>query len=161
MASSLPISGGDGTGDLTIEGRATAPGELGAVTTREIAPGYFRVMGITLVGGRSFDQHDDASRTPVVMINAAMQRRFWPNADPIGKRIKLGTRNLAAWMTIVGVVKDVRNESLAAGIDYSAYMPFAQDPARGMELAVRADSARPVGDHHCRTAAHGTWVADR
>ncbi len=137
MASSLPISGGDPTGDLTIEGRATAPGELGAVTTRSTMPDYFRNLGIPLVRGRSFDERDDASREPVVMINQAMQRRFWPNDDPLGKRIKIGTRNLAAWMTIVGVVKDVRNESLSAGIGYSAYMPFAQGPGRGMELAVR------------------------
>jgi putative ABC transport system permease protein len=52
MATSLPISGGDGTGDLTIEGRAAAPGELGAVTTRRTTPEYFRVMGIPLVRGR-------------------------------------------------------------------------------------------------------------
>ena len=137
MASSLPISGGDGTGDLTIEGRAAAPGELGAVTTRRTAPGYFRVMGIPLVRGRSFDEHDDASREPVTMINVAMERRFWPNEDPVGRRIKIGTRNLATWMTIIGVVKDVRNRGLSADIGYSAYMPFAQGPGRGMELAVR------------------------
>jgi putative ABC transport system permease protein len=137
MATSLPISGGDPTGDLTIGGRATAPGELGAVTTRVTAPDYFRVMGIPLVRGRSFDEHDDASREPVVMINEAMERHFWPNEDPVGERIKLGARNLAAWMTIIGVVKDVRNVDLSADISYSAYMPFAQGSGRGMELAVR------------------------
>jgi putative ABC transport system permease protein len=137
MATSLPISGGDGTGDLTIEGRAAAPGELGAVTTRVTAPDYFRVLGIPLVRGRSFDEHDDASRDPVVMINETMGRRFWPNEDPVGKRIKIGTRNLATWMTIIGVVKDVRNVGLSANIGYSAYTPYAQGPGRGMELAVR------------------------
>jgi putative ABC transport system permease protein len=137
MASSLPISGDDGTGDLTIEGRATSPGELGAVTTRSTTPDYFRVMGIQLVRGRSFDEHDDASRGPVVMINEAMKRRFWSNEKPVGKRIKIGTRNLVEWMTIIGVVKDVRNMGLSADIGYSAYTPFAQGPSRGMELAVR------------------------
>ena len=137
MASSLPISGGDPTGDLTIEGRATAPGELGAVTTRRTTPDYFRVMGIPQVRGRSFDEHDDAAREPVLTINEAMKRRFWPNEDPVGKRIKIGTRNLATWMTIIGVVKDVRNVGLSADIGYSAYLPFAQGPGRGIELAVR------------------------
>jgi putative ABC transport system permease protein len=137
MASSLPISGGDPTGDLTIEGRATAPGELGAVTTRRTTPGYLRVMGIPLVRGRRFDEHDDVSREPVAMIDEAMERRFWPNENPLGKRIKIGTRNLSAWMTIIGVVKDVRNVGLSADIGYSAYMPFAQGPDRGWELAVR------------------------
>lgn len=137
ISTSLPISGGDGTGDLTIEGRAAAPGELGAVTTRNTTPDYFAVMGIPLVRGRSFDEHDDASREPVVIINETMQRRFWPNEDPVGKRIKIGTRNLAAWMTVIGVVKDVRNVGLTDDIGYSAYQPFAQGPGRGMELAVR------------------------
>jgi len=137
MATSLPISGGDGTGDLTIEGSAATPGDLGAVTTRVTAPDYLRVMGIPLVRGRNFDEHDDASSEPVVMINETMMRRFWPDADPVGRRIKIGTRNLAAWMTIVGVVRDVRNVGLSADIGYSAYTPFAQGPGRGMELAVR------------------------
>ena len=137
MASALPISGGDPTSDLTIEGRATAPGELGAVGTRTTTPDYFRTMGIPLLEGRSFQPQDDASREPVVIINETMKRRFWPNEDPVGKRIKLGTRNMAAWSTIVGVVKDVNNVALAAKIGYSAYTPFAQGTGRGMELAVR------------------------
>ena len=137
LTTSLPISGGDGTGDLTIEGNPAAPGELGAVTTRSTTPDYFNVMGIPLVQGRTFGEHDDASRQPVAIINQAMMRRFWPNQDPVGKRIKIGTRNLADWMTIVGVVKDVRNDGLSSDIGYSAYLPFAQGPDRGMELAVR------------------------
>jgi predicted permease len=136
LASSLPISGGDGTGDLNIEGRSTTPGELGAVTTRSTTPYYFRVMEIHLVQGRSFDEHDDASREPVAMINEGMARRFWPNEDPVGKRIKIGSTS-TTWMRVIGVVKDVRNVGLSADIGYSAYIPFAQDPGRGMELAVR------------------------
>jgi putative ABC transport system permease protein len=137
IASSLPISGGDGTGDLTIAGRSSAPGELGAVTTRSTTPDYFGVMTIPLVKGRTFDEHDDASRGRVVIVNETMERRFWPNENPVGKRIKIGTRNLVEWMTIIGVVKDVRNVGLSADIGYSAYTPFAQDTSRGMELAVR------------------------
>jgi putative ABC transport system permease protein len=66
-----------------------------------------------------------------------MARRFWPNEDPIGKRIKIGPREFATWTTIIGIVKDVHNTGLAADIGYSAYVPFAQGPGRGMELAVR------------------------
>jgi hypothetical protein len=71
------------------------------------------------------------------MINEATARRFWPNDDPIGRRIKIGTRDLATWMTIIGVVKDVRNVGLSADIGYSAYMSFAQGPGRRIELVVR------------------------
>jgi putative ABC transport system permease protein len=137
MASSLPITGGEGNGDLTIEGRPAAPGDLGAVTTRRTALNYFQVMGIPLVRGRVFDEHDDASRDLVAVINEGMARRFWPNEDPLGKRIKIGTRGLVPWWTVVGIVKDVRNIGLAAEIGYSAYVPYAQGRGRGMELAVR------------------------
>jgi putative ABC transport system permease protein len=137
MVTSLPISGGDGTGDLSIEGRPNAAGELGAVTTRRAPPDYFRVMGIPVVRGRGFDERDDASRDLVVTINESMAMRFWPNDDPIGKRIKIGSRDLAPWLTVIGVVKDVRNIGLTADIGYSAYLPYAQGPGRGMELAVR------------------------
>jgi len=144
MASSLPISGGDGTGDLSIEGRPTAPGDLGAVTTRRTTPDYFRAMGIGLVSGRAFDEHDDATRDPVATINETMARRFWPNEDAVGKRIRIGSRSVAPWITIVGVVKDVRNIGLTDDIGYSAYMPFAQGPGSGMELAIRT-SGNPAG----------------
>lgn len=137
ITSSLPISGGTGTGDLAIEGRATAPGDLGAVTPLRTTPDYFRVMGIPLVRGRVFDEHDDASRQPVALINEGMARRFWPNEDPVGKRIKIGTRQFAMWTTIIGVVKDVHNIGLSNDIGYSAYLPFAQGPNSGMDLAIR------------------------
>jgi putative ABC transport system permease protein len=144
LTSALPISGGEFGGDLTIEGRPSTIGELGTVSVRRTTPEYFRVMGIPLVRGREFDGHDDTTRDPVVTISESMARRFWPNQDPLGQRLKIGSRDLSTWYTIVGVARDVHNASLAADIGYSAYTPFTQapfpqGPFRGtMDLAVRA-----------------------
>ena len=67
-----------------------------------------------------------------------MARRFWPGQDPIGKRFQIGPHDTAKWMTIVGVVKDVRNRALDSEIGYSTYQPFAQQPRTMMEFAIRA-----------------------
>jgi putative ABC transport system permease protein len=137
MVSSLPISGGDPSGDLTIEGVASGLGELGAASFRRALPGYFRVMGIPLVRGRDFTASDDGQHARVVIINESMARRFWPSEDPIGRRIKIGPRDASEWTTIVGVVRDVRQIGLDSEIGFSTYEPIAQQPRLQMEVAVR------------------------
>lgn len=135
--SSLPISGGQGNGDIAIEGRPSVPGELGAAQFHRALPNYFRVMGIPLVRGREFDERDDSSRPHVTIINESMARRFWPNEDPIGKRIRIGPPG-GEWITIVGVVKDVRQVALDSDIRFATYDPLAQQPWTTVELAIRA-----------------------
>ena len=135
---SLPISGGVSTGDISIEGRPATPGALGAATFQRALPNYFRVMGIPLVRGREFDDRDDGSRATVTIINESMARRFWPNEDPIGKRLKIGPPDNEPWITIVGVVKDVRQVGLDSEIRFTTFEPLAQRPRTSVELAIRA-----------------------
>jgi len=97
LVSSLPISGGDPNGDLTIEGVASVPGELGAASFRLALPGYFHTMGIPIVRGRDFTVFDDRQHEDVVIVNESMARRFWPAEYPIGRRIKVGPRDTAKW----------------------------------------------------------------
>ncbi|HEV2691200.1 MAG TPA: ABC transporter permease [Bryobacteraceae bacterium] len=137
-ASSLPISGGDGTGDITIEGRAMPPGEAPGAGFQRALPNYFPVMGIPLVRGREFDERDDGTRERVTIINESMARRFWPQEDPIGKRIKIGPPQNAPWLTIVGVVKDIRQVGLDSNIGYATYEPLAQQSWATVQLAVRS-----------------------
>jgi predicted permease len=136
--SSLPISGGDGTGEISVEGRVNAPGEVPGATFQRALPNYFRMMGIALIGGREFDQRDDGKRSQVTIINESMARRFWPNEDPIGKRIKIGPPSNNPWLTIVGVVKDVRQKGLDANIGFATYEPLGQRPRTTLQLAVRS-----------------------
>jgi putative ABC transport system permease protein len=99
-------------------------------------PNYFRVMGIPLIRGREFDDRDDGTRGKVTIINESMARRFWPAEDPIGKRIMVGPGD--PWVTIVGVIKDVRQIGLDSDIRFSTYEPLAQRPWTTVEVAIRA-----------------------
>ncbi|HEY3740268.1 MAG TPA: ABC transporter permease [Bryobacteraceae bacterium] len=137
MVNALPISGGDSSGDLTIDGIASGVGELGTTSFRRAPPGYFEAMGIPLVRGREFAESDDVRHERVVIINESMARRFWPGQDPNGHRIKIGPRNNTSWLTIVGVVKDVRNVTLDADAGFATYQPFAQQPRTAMTFAIR------------------------
>jgi putative ABC transport system permease protein len=104
------------------------------------APGYVETMGIPLRRGRDFTAHDDTSAPPVAMVNETVVRRFWPGADPVGKRIVLG--RMVKPVEVVGVLSDVRNNKLAADVQPEIYLPFAQLPWASMNLVVRT-AGRP------------------
>lgn len=90
----------------------------------EVDPGFFRTMGIPLLKGRAFTTFDTVSSQRVVIVNRAMARRYWSDADPIGRRIRLGP--LFPWMTIVGVVDDIRRFARDDAVRSEYYEPFAQ-----------------------------------
>jgi putative ABC transport system permease protein len=90
----------------------------------EVDPGFFRTMRIPLLKGRPFTSFDTVSSERVVIINRAMARRYWSDADPIGRRIRIGP--LFPWMTIVGVVGDIRRFARDDAVRSEYYEPFAQ-----------------------------------
>jgi putative ABC transport system permease protein len=135
----LPISGGDGNGDLTIEGRDFPPAQTPSASYRRILPNYFSAMGIPLKQGREFNERDTGEEK-VVIINEGMARRFWPDGDAIGKRIKVGPPQNEPWMTIVGVAGDVKNVGLEADALLATYEPHAQRPWTSMTLAIRTET---------------------
>jgi putative ABC transport system permease protein len=125
--------------NFTIEGRTARPDEpVVEVPIDAVTPDYFRVMGVPLVRGRAFTAQDVDGAPPVVMINANMARRYWPNEDPIGRRFKYGGGDGSSpWMTIVGVVGDMRRTGLDAPVRYETFLPLAQSGNGGMTLVVR------------------------
>ncbi|HKP29581.1 MAG TPA: ABC transporter permease [Gemmatimonadales bacterium] len=134
--SSLPITLGDGKGDISIEGRTFAMGEAPGLSYRRALPNYFRTVGIPLIQGREFDARDNGDQM-VVIINEALARKFWPGGDAIGKRIKIGPPEREPWLTIVGVVGDVHNEALERAVGFDTYEPHAQRPRGTMSVVVR------------------------
>jgi len=135
----LPISGGDGNGNLTIEGRDFPPAQTPAASYRRILPNYFSVMGVPLKQGREFNERDTGAEK-VVIINEGMARRFWPDGDAVGKRIKVGPPQNEPWLTIVGVAGDVKNIGLEASPLLATYEPHAQRPWSAMNLAIRTET---------------------
>jgi predicted permease len=138
--SNPPITGGDGKGDLTIEGRPFSLGEAPGLSYRRSLPNYFRTVGIPLLQGREFDARDNGG-TMVVIISDAMARRFWPDGDALGKRIKVGPPENEPWLTIVGVVGDVRNEALETAPGFDTYEPHAQRPRGTMTVVVHTNGS--------------------
>lgn len=131
---------------FTIEGRpATLEQQNAEVPVDAVTPDYFRVMGIALKSGRTFTAQDRADGPPVVIINETMARRFWPGEDPLGKRFKYGgDESEAPWMTIVGVIGDMRRTGYDAPVRYETFFPLATDPGPRMTLVVRT-AGDPLG----------------
>ncbi|MEA2692534.1 MAG: hypothetical protein QOJ16_1921 [Acidobacteriota bacterium] len=146
LGSSVPLTGTQFTPSFRIEGRADGDTVQGGQPETRAAfhvatPGYFHTLGIPLVAGRSLQPTDGANALPVVVINRSMARHYWAGGNPVGQRIALtgGGGNGPNWLTIVGVVGDVKLEGLAdaAGAGDAFYLPFAQNGAGAMNLVVR------------------------
>lgn len=109
-ASFLPVSGGGGLIHFNIQGRAPkSPHDFIVTGYRTVTPNYFETLRMPLLKGRSILPSDTDKSPPVVVINATMARTFWPNENPLGKKIELGTEPdpQVPYMEIVGVVGDV------------------------------------------------------
>jgi predicted permease len=113
-------------GDFQLEdGRRLPSGFL--VVKPVVSPGYFRTLGIRLLSGRAFSERDDGNARPVVIVSESVAHTLWPAGDAIGKRISMEDQPKAAdWLTIVGVVHDVRQGSLADAPSPSVYQPYRQ-----------------------------------
>ena len=95
---------------VVIEGWQPQPGENIAIDSTGVGPGYHETLGITLVQGRSFTERDNSNAPGVVIINEALARAYYPNQNPLGKRLSLGQGR--PWLEIIGVTRDYRLRSL-------------------------------------------------
>ena len=103
-----------------------------------VTPAYLRVMQIQLIRGRLITEHDTATSPPVVLINETMARRFFPDEDPIGKRLDIAGPTYMR--EIVGIVGDIKQESLRTVTPPQVYEPFAQKPGLTMKVLLRAST---------------------
>jgi putative ABC transport system permease protein len=135
----LPLSGSYSCDSFGLGDRPAPPeGREPCAEYRLASPGYFAAMGIPLLSGRGLEERDRADAPPVVVINAAMARRYWPDGDPLGKPFAWGaTGPDAEWRTIVGTIGDVRHFGLDQEIRPEVYMPAAQSAASFAVYAVR------------------------
>ncbi|HEV2418079.1 MAG TPA: ABC transporter permease [Terriglobia bacterium] len=126
----LPFSGEIDSAGVDFEGRTFAPGYTPSIRVDGITPGYFRTMGIPLLQGRTFTNRDTASSLPVVIVNEALARKYYPNESVIGKQIRpsISATSATPWREIVGVVGNTKLGGLAENFQPEYYLPFAQFP---------------------------------
>jgi len=140
IVSPLPLGGGLSSYSISVEGAPPPlPGKEPMASLAVTSAGYFETLGIPLKRGRTFGERDGRPGSdPVVIVNETLAARHWPGQDPIGKRFKLGgASSKRPWMTVVGVVGDVRQRNLDAPIRAGMYVPHAQLPARGFTVVAR------------------------
>jgi putative ABC transport system permease protein len=143
MISELPLSGDYLTHNFVIEGRPPlAPGEAPELNVRSVGGDYFRTMEIPLLAGRDFGNQDKIDTPIVGLVNESFVREYFPNQSPIGARIMWARQNPPNWMTIIGVVGDVRHFGLARPEEpafYYSYSQLDQPWKRWMYLVVRSN----------------------
>jgi len=141
----LPMSGMNSDSSFKIEGRLVDDAHPGPDEEfRLVSADYFRALEIPLLRGRFFNAADKLDSTPVLLINQALAQRYWPNDDPIGKRIQVPTAKGPVWSTIVGIVGDLRHRGLDQPVKPEWYVPLSQAPYPAVILAVRSNQD-PVG----------------
>lgn len=145
LASTVPFNGNVNTDGYLIEGHAppSTTGTETQVVTMSVTPGYFHTLGIRLTRGRDFTAADRADGLPVVIVDEALARRYWPDGNGIGKRMRL--TGDTTWLTIVGVAGSIRDEDAASDPQPHMYAPMSQAPSSHPVLVVRtAGDAMPA-----------------
>jgi putative ABC transport system permease protein len=118
----------------------TNPNEVPQAWFNSVSPTYFRVLGITTVAGREFTDHDRAGSGYVVIINETLQRRYFAQEDPIGKHVTVNYLNTPLTLEVVGVVKDIKQDSLHAPANAQIYVSALQLPWFSTSLMIRTDA---------------------
>jgi predicted permease len=137
-AMGLPASDQGSNGYYAVEGKHSFGGDYRKLPHADFAlssPGYFSTIGMRLLRGRDFNDGDLYDRPFVVIINESVARQVFANEDPIGHRIQCGLDH-PKWMTVVGVVSDVRQDSPASPPGPELYMPLRQHPSHANDLAI-------------------------
>ncbi len=140
----LPLGGASAMASLNIEGQPDEPGNVPMGVIHAAGPGYFGTMGIPILQGRDFTDHDDLRSAPVIIVNETLARRFFPEGA-VGKHILPGFSVTGQYKMreIVGVVGDVKHQGLSSGAVPEFYFAQAQMPVNSLTLVVRT-----VGDPH-------------
>lgn len=178
VASEAPLSGGDTNGTVTIEGRTFPPGQSPIAQKRIVSSGYFGALRIPVTRGRVFTVADDAKAPAVMVISEAFAKRWFPNEDPIGKRVGFNW-DITGFQTVVGVVANVKHNGLDDPENPAIYVTHTQRPdsrfyvflktsvpPESVVSAVRAevkaiDPSRPIAGVQTMTALMSESVSSR
>ena len=142
-------------GDFEIEGGTTPKLIVGKPA---VSDDYFKALAIPLLRGRFFDARDRDGEARVAIVSDIVARRCWPGVDPIGRRLSMDSNRPDRWLTVVGIVADVKQSSLSADPQPMIYVPYQQE-WRGFFLAnmaflVRVTGSRDVAADEMRHTVH-------
>jgi predicted permease len=148
----IPFGGNNSDSVIIAEGYQMKPGESVISPTQvTVSPGYFEATGVRLAKGRFFQDSDAGGQRPVVIVDEKLARRFWPDQDPIGRRLFLPTdidhllavTDKTVFLDVVGVIKDVKLRDIAEGEKGvgAYYFPMSQNTSSFLTFAVKTSGA--------------------
>ena len=136
-ANILPATANNRSRAIEIDGRPHAdPDNPPSVDYRAVTPAYFETLAIAIRAGRGFTDGDREGDLPVAVVSASLARKYWPDHDPLGRRLR--TAASEPWITVVGVADDVIHDWFNRRNYPTLYRPMRQSPANSLGLAVRA-----------------------
>jgi putative ABC transport system permease protein len=136
LATALPHSGHSSRLPIVAEGRTAPRGEQNIANIQSTSPEHFATVNTPVKIGRGISRADGPDAPRVAVVSESVVRRFWPNADAVGRRLRIAASE--DWITVVGVAGDVPHNFFEREARLSVYIPFAQHPDRVMDVAVRA-----------------------
>jgi putative ABC transport system permease protein len=157
LVTSVPLSGNVSSASYLTEGQPEpTDGSAPSMQTNTATDGFFRTMRIPLLAGRDFDDRDRADGAPVAIVNETLARRAWANESAIGKRVRVLGPDV--WVTVVGVVGDVKQVTLSEPPAAQIYGPVAQSPGIFSSVVARTDGDPMLLANALRSAI---WAVDR
>ena len=123
---SLPLGATIGDWGLDVEGYVETPGRNAKGDWQVVTPGALEALGERVVAGRGFTTADRLDARQVALVNETMARRYWTDGNPLGRRIRMGSDGDRPWITVVGVVQDVRHNGITTTVKEKFYRPHAQ-----------------------------------
>jgi predicted permease len=139
LAEIIPLTLSSATARVAVEGHESPDGNYHEIDGNSVGPRYFETMGIPIVAGREFDRRDTEGAPPVIIVNETMARRFWPNENALGRRLRFLTmnNNFSPYLEVVGIVKDSKYRTLGEEPQSFSYAPALQNYRQQTTLHVR------------------------
>jgi predicted permease len=125
------------TSAVAIEDRPVESSQDLRAEKIRISPDYFKVLQATLLRGRSFTEGDEDGKQPVAIIDESTARKYWPTGDALGRRVRFGLNPTRPWMTVVGIIKDIKSDGLDIDGVPHIYVSVYQDPSRRVNVVSR------------------------
>lgn len=138
-SNTIALDGGGSGGDVVIEGRPLPRGEEPRIFWTGVTSHWFRTLDVTLLAGRDFTDSEGRDSSGVAVIDQTMAKRFWPGADPLGRRFRFADDSTVHWLTVIGVSPAIKNDEIDGVEDAqpSAYLPYPYLATRSTGLTIR------------------------